>query len=105
MTSEVATAPAVPPSGHDLSDVLLDLSHLSRLYRVRAATRAPVPLHDWSPAERAVRREVARVVLERQLPALVAELIAAATDDLTAEAPTDTEAVAGGELRVVEAVE
>lgn len=106
MAFEGSTACAPPPRyEHDVSDVLLDLSHLSQLYAVRAATRTAVPVHGRSAAVRAVRREVARVVLERQLPALVAELLAAATDDLAVAPLADTEAMASGELRIVEAVE
>src|SRR6478752_6288233 len=63
--------------------------------------------------ERSIRRDIARHVLAHRLPDLLAELLEAATDDLTASArspvtdadPTDAEAAADAELRVVEAVE
>lgn len=106
MTTDACAPHAVQarPS-HHLSDALVDLTDLSELYGARAAGRATVPVHDRSSVERAVRREVARVLLEHQLPVLVAELVAAATDDLALEPPTDLEAMASAELRVVEAVE
>jgi hypothetical protein len=87
------------------ADAVVDVSDLADLYRVRAAQRMPRRAHDLSLVERAVRREVARSVLDHQLPALVAEVVAAATDDLSAAPPTDAEARADAELRVVESVE
>jgi hypothetical protein len=86
-------------------DAVLELSDLSELYRVRATQRAPMRIHDRSPLERAVRREVARVLLAHQLPVLVAELVAAASDDLSPDPPSGNEALADADLRVVEAVE
>ncbi|MGO4599858.1 HNH endonuclease signature motif containing protein [Terrabacter sp. 2RAF25] len=107
MTSVMRTGatPPVPTAARHESDAVLELSDLSELYRVRALHRDPVRIHDRSPAERAVRREVARSVLQHQLPALVAELMAAATDDLAVEPLTEGEAMASSELRVIEAVE
>jgi hypothetical protein len=87
------------------SDAVVDVGDLADLYRVRAERRVPLRLHDLSLVVRAVRREVARTVLECQLPALVAELLAAANDDLSEAPPSDAEALADAELRVIESVE
>ncbi|MFC7595009.1 HNH endonuclease [Terrabacter sp. GCM10028922] len=95
----------VPAAASHRADAVLDVSDLADLYRVRAAQRVPVARHDLSLVERAVRREVAQTVLDHQLPVLVAELVSAATDDLSPAPPTDAETMADAELRVVEAVE
>ena len=104
LVPSVGESPVLLTDGHD-ADGIAELADLSELYRVRAARRVPVPVHDRSLVERAVRREVAQSLLAHQLPALVAELVTAATDDLRPERPTDTEALADAELRVIEAVE
>jgi len=104
VTDAAPTAAATAGAGH-VSDAVVELSDLAGLYRVRASRRVPVAVHDRSPAERALRCEVARSVLQHQLPGLVAELVAAAADDLSEVGPTDSEALADADLRVIEAVE
>lgn len=85
------------------------MGRLSGLYRVRDAARAPVRQRGLTLVERAVRKEVAGYLLEHSLPALVAELLDAAADDLAPAGDAVTvaglEAEADAELRVVEAVE
>src|SRR4051812_24161149 len=101
---------------HDLStsvahpsDALMELDDLSQLYRSRAQGRTPVHQRSLSPLERRLRKQVAGSVLTHLLPALVAELLDAASDDLIPIAPDDSpstlEAQADADLRVVEAVE
>lgn len=102
--AEAASAVVLGDAPHP-SDAVLDVSDLADLYRVRAAQRVPVGRHELSPAERVVRREVAQRVLDHQLPLLVAELVSAVTDDLSPTPPTDAEALADAELRVIESVE
>ncbi|WP_076258953.1 HNH endonuclease signature motif containing protein [Intrasporangium flavum] len=78
----------------------MSVQHLS-------ANRSPAPSRQRSLSvlERSIRRDIARHVLAGGLPDLVAELVEAASDDLTSWSPTDIEAQADAELRVVEAVE
>src|SRR5688572_14784892 len=102
--TEAARAVVLADAPHP-SDAVLDVSDLADLYRVRAAQRVPVDRHELSPVERVVRREVAQRVLDHQLPLLVAELVSAATDDLSSTPPSDAEALADAELRVIESVE
>lgn len=109
-----AHSPAVDvsPTGRavaHLADAVLDLDRLSDVYRVRDAERVPVRQRDLPMLERAVRKQVAQYVLTHQLPALVAELLEAAADDLAPVGDVDTveglEAEANVDLRVFEAAE
>ena len=104
MTIVVTESAPTAVAGH-VSDAVDVVSDLAELYRVSASRRVPVAVHDRSPAERALRCEVARSVLQHHLPRLVAELVAAAADDLSEVGPTDSEALADADLRVIEAVE
>src|SRR4051794_1823744 len=95
-------------------DVVVDLDHLTGLYRSRAQGREPVRQRDLSKLERTLRKHVAESLLTHVMPALVSELLEAAADDLSATAAPDEalsegmsqlEAQADGELRVIESVE
>src|SRR4051794_25476380 len=94
-------------------DVVVDVDHLTGLYRSRAQGREPVRQRDLSKLERTLRKHVAESLLTHVIPALVSELLEAAADDLSATAPDEAlseglsqlEAQADGELRVIESVE
>jgi hypothetical protein len=72
-------------------------------------SRTAVVLHETSLLERSLHKELAKRLLAHEVPALVAELLEAAADDLTSTSPasrTETaEAEADSALRLVEAVE
>src|SRR3954462_13338030 len=116
MDEEPAARRISSPSEVHASDSLVELDDLSELYRARARERSPVHQRELSPLERLLRKQVAGSVLTHLLPALVAELLDAAADDLAPTAPdepptapadsqTALEAQAAADLRVVEAVE
>jgi hypothetical protein len=86
-------------------DAIAELASLSVQYPSRHVSPAPVRQRSLSMLERSIRRDLAKHLLAESLPDLVAELIEAATDDLTVSMPTGPEAEADAELRVVEAVE
>ena len=86
-------------------DAAGDVSSLALLYPPRHLEPAPERQQERSLVERTLRRDIARHVLAEALPDLVAELLAAADDDLTPPDLTDPEAHADAELRLVEAVE
>ena len=91
-----------------------DLASLSVLYPPHHASGASGIAGENGPSrrsllERSLRRDIARHVLDEQLPDLLAELVEAAADDLSVPARTDTltdaEAQSDAELRIIEAVE
>src|SRR4051812_19394938 len=93
------------PAGGHVSDAVLEVGDLVDLYRRRDATRDPVRQQDLTLVERAVRTEVANHLLVQRMPRLVAELLDAAADDVSADTATDIETAANADLRVFEAVE
>src|SRR4051794_32947898 len=109
MDDEPAARRISSPSEVHASDALVELDDLSELYRARARERGPVHQRELSPLERLLRKQVARSVLTHLLPALVAELLDGAADDLAPATPDESqtalEAQADADLRVVEAVE
>ena len=93
------------PAGRHVSDAVLEVGDLVDLYRRRDATRDPVGQQDLTLVERAVRTEVANHLLVQRMPRLVAELLDAAADDVSADTATDIEKATNADLRVFEAVE
>ncbi|GAA5032751.1 hypothetical protein GCM10023258_32070 [Terrabacter aeriphilus] len=90
-------------------DAVVDLADITTLYRVRADARRPLRQRSLPLLERTLRREIATRLLSHEVPTLVGELLEAAADDLSPTVAGDdvdaAEALADGDLRVLEAVE
>jgi hypothetical protein len=102
---DVGSAPSNDRASAHVSDAVLDIEDLVDLYRHHDASRVAVSQQDLTLVERVVRTGVARHVLARRLPQLVAELVEAASDDIGTTHSTDVEQQANADLRVFESVE
>ena len=108
MTTTVDALPlgvTTSPAGRHVSDAVLEVGDLVDLYRRRDETRDPVGQQDLTLVERAVRTGVAQHLLVQRVPRLVAELLDATADDVSADTATDIEQATNADLRVFEAVE
>lgn len=92
-----------------VTDVVIEVDRLADLFQAGATRRTPVRQRQLPMLEGSIRRHVAETLLTQVVPALLAELLEAAVDDLqplaSGEARSDLEALADAELRAVESVE
>ncbi|GAA2024167.1 hypothetical protein GCM10009740_12040 [Terrabacter terrae] len=99
MRSIESVAALPPPGDAHRGDVVLDLDHLSQLFRGRAASRTPLRQRDLPMLGRVLRQQVAESRLTPVVPGLLGELLEAAADDLSPVVAADLLAVSHGRTR------